>query len=169
MKIAIGCDHIVTDVKDKVKKMLENDGHEVIDCGTFDFERTHYPIFGRKVAMQVNEKKADFGVAICGTGVGISNAVQKTFGARTVLVRDAITAIDARKNYDANVISFGGAVTGTGLIYEIIKKFISTKYEPTPAKDELIKKINSLITVKKFEDNLFDEELTKWDKGLYHD
>lgn len=161
MKIAIGCDHIVTDVKDKVKKLLEADGHQVIDCGTFDFQRTHYPIYGRKVAMMVAEKQVDFGIGICGTGVGISNSVQKTFGARTVLARDAITAINARQNYDANVVCFGGVVTGSGLIHEIISKFIHTKYESSPAKDALIKQIDSLIKVKKFAPELFDSELKK--------
>ena len=78
MKIAIGCDHIVTPIKDNVIKTLEKQGHTVIDCGTYDLVRTHYAMYGFEVARQVATKKADFGVVICGTGVGITNSASKT-------------------------------------------------------------------------------------------
>lgn len=159
MKLAIGCDHIVTPIKDEVAAELKKLGHEVIDCGTYDKERTHYPIFGQKVGALVAKGEVDFGICICGTGVGISNSAQKIKGVRTCLVRDEMTAMHARKEYNANIVSFGGRVTGVGLILDIINTFISTKYDGK--NDELIKQIDGLIAHENYDLHMLDEEQKK--------
>lgn len=169
IKVAMACDHIVTDVKDQLKLFLESKGYEVIDCGTFDNNRTHYPIYGHKAASLVAEKKADFAAIMCGTGVGISNAANKTKGIRAVLVRDISSAIQAREEFDANVIAVGGRVSGAGLIEEIYETFLKTKYIKDKTKEDRNKKINDLIKNKNYQSDIFTTQCQRWDKGYYHD
>ena len=171
MKISIGCDHIVTDIKNEVVKYLKECGHEVSDEGTYDFQRTHYPIYARKVGVRVLKKEADFGIVICGTGVGISNAASKVPGVRLALVRDVLTAKMARKNQNANVLGLGGRITGIGLIQNIIDEFLAAEYVETEENKKLIEKIDNLK--KEYEEikqeNFFDEFIEKWNQGFYHD
>ena len=142
--IAIGCDHIVTDEKIYLADRLEQAGYKVLDCGTYSHTRTHYPIYGKAVGEAVASGKADFGVALCGTGIGITNAVNKVPGARCALVRDMTSAL----------------------------AFLEEPYEKTPEHDALIAKIdacNKADAEAQADPHFFDEFLEKWDRGEYHD
>ena len=122
MIIAIGCDHIVTNEKMAISDHLKACGHTVIDCGTYDHARTHYPIYGKAVG----------------------DAVNKVPGARCALVRDMSTAVHARECLNANVIGFGGKITGEFLIADIVDAFLAASYQPTPERDALVAKIDAI-------------------------
>lgn len=171
MIISVGCDHIVTEVKDSVVEYLESKGHEVIDNGTYDKVRTHYPIYGKKTAEKVVNGEADLGIVICGTGVGITNSAAKIKGARVALVRDVETARYSKENLDINILGFGGRITGLGLMENIIDVFLETKFNPTEENIAMIEKLNNMIEkdYANGDEHYFDEFMDKWDRGEYHD
>ena len=171
MIISVGCDHIVTEVKDSVVEYLKSKGYEVIDNGTYDKERTHYPIYGKKTAEKVVNGEADLGIVICGTGVGITNAATKIKGARVALVRDIETARYSKENLDINILGFGGRITGLGLMEEIIDVFLATKFNPTERNKAMVEKLNNMIEkdYANGDEHYFDEFNEKWDRGEYHD
>ena len=172
MKIAVACDHIVTDRKNYLVNYLKEKGYEVIDCGTYDKERTHYAIYGKRAAEAVVSKEADLGIVLCGTGVGITSSATKVVGTRTTLARDVSTVVYARKHLNANILGFGGRITGIGLMENMVDAFLDTKFEPTEEDLEIIKKVDSIAVRKEDEfknEHFFDEFLEKWDRGEYHD
>ena len=129
MKIAIGNDHVGFELKPTIKTYLEELGHEVIDIGTNSSERTNYPYYGKQVATNVIEKKADLGILICGTGVGISIAANKVSGIRAVVCSEPYTAKLSKEHNNTNILAFGSRVIGSELAKMIVKEWLDAEFE----------------------------------------
>ena len=104
MKIAIGNDHAGVDLKEKVADFLKSKGYEVENVGTDTKESVDYPDIARKVAKLVNDKECEFGIVICGTGIGISIAANKVPGIRCALCHNSFTAKLSRLHNNSNVL-----------------------------------------------------------------
>ncbi len=172
--IAIGSDHIGLALKTTVINVLKTDerykhDYEVKDVGPYDATRTHYPIYGHLCATAVATKQADLGIAICGTGIGIINSVNKTKNARGVLCASSFDAKNAVQKYNINVLGIGSKVTGEGLALEIVDTFLTTPYNKNDKSEALIKKIDHLIKNDNYQKDLFNEQEKKWEEGFYHD
>ena len=130
LKIAIASDHAGFEYKKLLQDTFRG-SHEIewLDLGTDTKESVDYPDFGRKLATAIENKLADFGVAICGSGVGISIAVNRNKHARCVLCNDETTARLARQHNDANVIAFGARLIGEETMRGCLKVFLDTKFE----------------------------------------
>lgn len=143
MIIGIGNDHVGVELKEHIKKYLEDKGHTVKDFGAYTSERTDYPIYGKAVADAVASGECEFGVLICGTGVGISLAANKVKGIRAVVCSEPYTARLCRQHNNANIIAFGARVIGFATAEMIIDEFFSATYEGERHQKrlDLIKKI----------------------------
>ena len=130
MNITIGSDHGAVELKDEVKMVLhEFSDVKVKDVGTFGKEAVDYPDIAEKVCADIGSGKADRGIVLCGTGIGISIAANKINGIRAALCTDVYSAIMSRKHNDANVLAMGGRVTGIGPAGEIVRAWIRTAFE----------------------------------------
>ena len=130
MKITIGSDHGAVELKEEVKMVLhEFEDVRVTDVGTFGTESVDYPDIAEKVCADVVSGKADRGIVLCGTGIGISIAANKIDGIRAALCGDVYSAIMSRKHNDANVLAMGGRVTGIGPAVEIVRAWVCTEFE----------------------------------------
>lgn len=129
MKIAIGSDHAGFYLKEDIKKYLEEKGIEVIDKGTDSDNRVDYPEFGHAVGHEVIDKNLDFGIAICGSGIGISIAANKVKGIRAALCSEPYSAKLARRHNDANVLAMGARLIGLDMAKEIVDAFLNEEFE----------------------------------------
>lgn len=129
MKISIGSDHAGFELKEHIKKYLEEKGHELIDEGTNSLDSVGYPDFGKAVGERVSSKDADFGVVVCGSGIGISIAANKVQGIRCARVSEPLSAKLSRKHNDANVVALGARLIGTTMAEEIVDEFLNTEFE----------------------------------------
>jgi ribose 5-phosphate isomerase B len=129
MRISIGADHAGFELKEHVKGLLAEQGHEIIDLGTDSTEPVDYPPICSAVAREVVIGNAERGIVIGGSGQGEQLAANKIRGARASLCNDLYTARFARLHNDANVLSMGARVVGVGLADEIVRVWFETEFE----------------------------------------
>lgn len=128
MKIALGADHGGYELKEIIKEHLQTKGHEIIDCGTDSSQSVDYPEYGFKVGETVIKQKAELGIVVCGTGIGISIAANKVRGIRAALCTNCFMARMAREHNNANILALGARVIGQGLALEIVDAFIAATF-----------------------------------------
>lgn len=129
MKIAIGNDHGAYELKLEIAKYVEELGHEVINFGIDSTESVDYPVQGLKVANAVISGEADLGIALCGTGVGISMACNKVKGIRAVVCSEPFSARMSREHNNANILCMGGRVVGPELGKMIVKEWLNAEFQ----------------------------------------
>lgn len=128
MKVVIGNDHSAVFLKNEIVNYLNSLNIECINVGTDDEKSVDYPVFAKKVCKEVLDKNI-FGIAICGTGIGISIACNKVKGIRAALCHESFSAKMTRKHNNANVLCLGARVTGVELAKDIVKTFLDTEFE----------------------------------------
>ena len=128
MRIALAADHAGYLLKDELARWLGEQGHDVTDLGTNGPASVDYPLFGRKVAQAVASGEAERGIAVCGTGIGISIAVNREPGCRCARVDDPLSAQLAREHNDANVLALGARLIGSDMAKACIAAFLDTSF-----------------------------------------
>ena len=129
MKIGIASDHGGFELKEEVREFLEAEGLEVVDYGTYNKDSVDYPEYARKLSEAVVAGEVERGIAICGTGIGISIACNKVDGIRAALCGDTYSARMSKEHNDANILALGGRVTGRDLAMEIVKAYLNASFE----------------------------------------
>lgn len=128
-KIAIASDHAGFQLKTRVIEFLQKAGLEVLDLGPENADRVDYPDFGYKLAEAIRDGKAPRGIAICGSGIGISIAVNRYKGLRAALAHDVTSAKLSRLHNDANVLALGARLIGEETALECVDVFLKTEFE----------------------------------------
>lgn len=128
-KIALGADHGGFGLKNIIKQHLINKGFEITDFGTNSMDSVDYPNYAKLVGEAVAKCEADFGILVCGTGVGISIAANKIKGIRCALCTNTTMARLTREHNDANVLALGERILGDVLALEIVDTFLSAEFE----------------------------------------
>ena len=128
MKVAIGCDHGGLDLKDTVKSVLIELGHEIDDQGCNSSESVDYPNFAKAISSLVRNGECERGILICGTGIGMSMAANRIPGIRAALCHEMFSARMSREHNDANVLCLGARVIGQGLAAETVRTWMTTDF-----------------------------------------
>lgn len=128
MRIAIASDHAALALKSALVAYLTEAGHQVDDLGPYDDSSVDYPDYGYKLAQAIASGAADRGVALCGSGIGISIAVNRNPACRCALVSEPLSAKLSREHNDANVIAMGARLTGIDMAKACLDAFLTTDF-----------------------------------------
>ena len=129
MKIVLGADHGGFELKEVLKKHLADKGYDLCDVGTYDTNSVDYPDIAAKACEKVTSGECDWGILVCGTGIGISMAANKVKGIRCALVTNEYSAEMTKRHNNANMIAFGGRVTGPDLAKSILDAYMEASFE----------------------------------------
>ena len=128
MRIALAADHAGFELKDELASWLREEGHEVVDLGTNTPDSVDYPEFGKRLAQAVASGDAERGIAVCGSGIGISIAINREPKCRCARVDDPLSAALAREHNDANVLALGARLIGPDMAKACVSAFLGTDF-----------------------------------------
>jgi ribose 5-phosphate isomerase B len=146
MKIALGSDHAGFELKEKIKQKLQSQGIAIDDRGTHSADACDYPDYAQAVANKVAAHNADFGILICGTGIGMSIAANKVTGTRAARVLNESDAKLAREHNDANVLVLGARITSDREAFKIIERWLTT---PFTGGDRHVRRIDKTMAIER--------------------
>src|SRR5579864_7620393 len=148
MKIAVGADHAGYELKNKIKEHLQQSGIEVRDEGTNSGESVDYPDFARLVGQDVHEGRADLGILVCGSGIGMAIAANKVGGVRAANVSTEYEAQMCREHNNANVLALGARIIGADEAFRIVDKWLTTQF----AGGRHERRVEKIMAIEKEED-----------------
>jgi len=129
VKIALGSDHAGLELKKEIMEHLQGKGYPVKDFGTYTKDSSDYPDSAAAVAKEVSKGEFEFGILVCGTGIGISIAANKVPGIRAALCSDTFSAHSCREHNNANILALGQRVVGAGLALDIVDTFLAAEFQ----------------------------------------
>lgn len=128
LKIALGSDHGGFELKEKIKLYLEEKGYSLLDFGTDSNASVNYPVYGELVSKAILNNECQYGILVCGTGIGISISANRFKGIRCALCTDTTMAKLTREHNDANILALGGRIIGDVLALDIVDTFLKTEF-----------------------------------------
>lgn len=129
MKVAVAADHGGFSLKKPVVEMLRREGHDVLDLGAYNDERSDYPDFARYVGEALQQGRVERGIVMCGSGVGACIAANKMRGIRACVTHDTYSAHQGVEHDDMNVLVLGARVVGVELAYDIVRAFVGARFD----------------------------------------
>jgi ribose 5-phosphate isomerase B len=144
MKIAVAGDHAGFALKQLVVAQLGQAGHEALDLGAYNEERSDYPDYAKKVGEAIQQGQAERGIVICGSGVGACIAANKMRGVRACVCHDTYSAHQGVEHDDMNVLVLGGRIIGMELAFEIVRSFVQARFNQGERYIARLKKIEAL-------------------------
>ena len=146
MRIALGCDHAGFPLKQRVASLVQSAGHQVIDCGTDTNCAVDYPDYARKVGETIIADRADRGILLCGSGVGVSVAANKIPGIRAAICHDTYSAHQGVEHDSMNVLCIGARIVGEEVATELIQAFLKAKFAN---EERQVRRLNKLLEIER--------------------
>ena len=129
MRIALSADHAGVDLKDMLAAFLRDEGHDVVDLGTSGHDSVDYPRFGALLADALADGRAERGITVCGSGIGVAIAANRNPACRCAQVCEPLSAALARRHNDANAIALGARLIGPDMAKACVTAFLTTEFE----------------------------------------
>jgi ribose 5-phosphate isomerase B len=145
MKVVIASDHAGFPLKEEVRGYLERLGNEVVDLGAYNAEPSDYPDFAEAVGKAIEAKRAERGVLICGSGVGVCVAANKMPGIRACMCHDTYSAHQGVEHDDMNVLVLGARIVGSALAFDIVSLYLQAKFQSQ--EERFVRRLNKVKAI----------------------